>query len=145
VTSASSAQLSEKLVLDSLNLTYDAGGAVKALVMRLKQKQALNKFLDPSRRTGFDATQAGAVVDSYMWDQGIVDVVIDRWYPVDEIAFCDTEHLGFGPLRGQAIAHEVLPKLSRLLQRGEVTGEYTAEIKSQTAHARLTTLATTIV
>lgn len=145
LTAASGAQLSENLILGALTPTYDAGGNVKVACMKLKQKQALNKFLDPNRRTGFDDTRAGAVVDSYLWDQGVVDVVIDRWLPQDEVIFLDTEHIGFGPLRGQNVQHEVLPKLSRLLQRGEITGEYTAEIKSQTAHARITGLATTIV
>jgi len=145
VTAASGAQLSEKLVIDALNQTYDAGGNVKAMFMRLKQKQAINKFLDPNRRTGMDDRRAGAIVDSYLWDQGVIDVVIDRWLPADEVMFLDTEHIGFGPLRTQQLQHEILPKQSRLLQRGEITGEYTAEVKSQTAHARITGLATTIV
>lgn len=144
VVAASGAQISEKLVQDGLNLTYDAGGNVKAMFMRLKQKQGINKFLDPNRRTGMDDRRAGAIVDSYLWDQGVVDTVIDRWLPADEVMQLDTEHIGFGPLRGQNLGHEILPKLSRLLQRGEITGEYTAEVKSQTAHARITGLATTI-
>lgn len=145
VTAASGAQLSESLMLTALNQTYDAGGSVKVMVMKLRQKQALNKFLDPNRRTDFAARQAGAIVDSYLWDQGVVDVVIDRWLPSDEVILLDTEHIGFGPLSGQTLQHEILPKQSRLLQRGEITGEYTAEVKSQTAHARITGLATTIV
>jgi hypothetical protein len=145
VTAASGAQLSEKLTLDALNQTYDAGGNVKVMAMRLKQKQALNKFLDPNRRVALDERRAGAVVDSYLWDQGVVDTLIDRWLPADEVIFLDTEHVGFGPLRGQAIGHEILPKASRLVQKGQITGEYTAEVKSQTAHARITGLATTIV
>jgi len=145
VTAASSAQLSEKLVLDSLALTYDNGGMVNVMAMRLKQKQALNKFLDPSRRVGIDERRAGAVVDSYLWDQGVVDTLIDRWMPQDEVMFLDSEYIGFGPLAGQNLAHEVLPKSSRLLVKGQVTGEYTCEVKSEKAHARLTGLATTIV
>lgn len=145
VTAASGAQLSEKLCLDSLTQTYDAGGNVKVAAMRLKQKQALNKFLDPNRRVGLDERRAGAVVDSYLWDQGVIDTLIDRWMPADEVMFLDSEHLGFGPLAGQAIGHEILPKASRLVQKGEITGEYTMEVKSQTAHARITGLATTIV
>jgi hypothetical protein len=145
VTAAGGAQISEKLILDSLNLTYDAGGNVRAAFMRLKQKQGWNKFLDPNRRTGMDDRRAGAVVDSYLWDNGIIDIVIDRWLPADENIFLDTEHIGFGPLAGQTLGHEVLPKQSRLLQRGEITGEYTCEVKSQTAHARITGLATTIL
>lgn len=144
VVSASGAQLSESLLLSVLNLTYDAGGQVKCFVMRLKQKQALNKFLDPNRRTGMDDTRAGAIVDSYLWDQGVVDVVIDRWYPADEVALLDTEHIGFGPLQTRQLTHEILPKSSREVQKGEISGEYTAEVKSETAHGRLTTLATVI-
>lgn len=145
VTAAAGAQLSEKLAIDALNQTYDAGGNVKVAFSRLKQKQAWNKFLDPNRRTGMDDRRAGAIIDSYLWDNGIVDLAVDRWLPADEVIFLDSEHIGFGPLRGQALAHEILPKLSRLLQRGEITGEYTAEVKSQTAHARITGLATVIV
>ena len=145
VTAASGAQISEKLVIDSLNLTYEAGGRPRVMAMRLKQKQGVNKFLDPNRRTGMDDRRAGAVVDSYLWDQGVIDILVDRWLPADEMMFLDTEHIGFGPLASQTLGHEVLPKQSRLVQRGQITGEYTAEVKSQTAHARLTGLATTIV
>ena len=145
VTAASSAQLSEKLCLDSLMQTYTAGGNVKVMVMTLTQKRALNKFLDPNRRTGMDDRRAGAIVDTYLWDHGVVDTLIDRWMPSSEVMFLDSEHIGFGPLRGQALRHEVLPKPSLLVQKGQIVGEYTCEVKSQTAHARITGLTTTIV
>lgn len=145
VTAASGAQISEKLVQDSLNLSYDQGGRVRVMAMRLKQKQGVNKFLDPNRRTGMDDRRAGAVVDSYIWDQGVVDILVDRWLPADEVGFLDTEHIGFGPLASLNLGHEILPKQSRLVQRGQITGEYTAEVKSEKAHARLTGLSTTII
>jgi hypothetical protein len=145
VTAASGAQISEKLTLDSLNLSYDNGGRVRVIAGRLKQKQGINKFLDPNRRTGMDDRKAGAVVDSYLWDQGVVDILVDRWLPADEILFLDTEHIGFGPLSDQSLGHEILPKASRLVQRGQITGEYTAEVKSEKAHARVTGLSTTIL
>ena len=78
VTAASGAQLSEKLTLDSLFQTYNAGGNVKVAAMTLTQKRALNKFLDPNRRTGMDDRRAGAIVDTYLWDHGLVDTLIDR-------------------------------------------------------------------
>lgn len=145
VVAASGAQLSEKLLRDALNLTYDNGGNVRCMFMRLVQKQALNMLLDANRRATMDDRRAGAVVDSYLWDNGVVDVVIDRWLPADEVLLLDSEHIGIGPLSGQNLAHEILPKTSRLVQRGEITGEYTAEVKSEKAHARITGLATTIV
>ena len=92
-----------------------------------------------------DDRTAGAIVDSYLWEHGIVDLVIDRWLPTDELELLDTVHIGFGPLASQTLGHEVLPKSSRLLQKGEITGEYTAEVKSEKAHARVTGLATAIV
>lgn len=145
VTAASSAQLSEKLCLDALFQTYTAGGNVKVAVMTLTQKRALNRFLDPNRRTGMDDRRAGAIVDTYLWDHGLVDTLIDRWMPQDEVMFLDSEYIGFGPLRGSALRHEILPKPSLLVQKGEIVGEYTCEVKSQTAHARITGLATTII
>lgn len=145
VTAAGGAQISEKLLLDMFSTSYDNGGNIKALFLRLKQKQGINKFLDPARRTDFSERRAGAVVDSYLWDQGIVDIVVDRWLPASEVCGADTEFVGFGPLAGQTIGHEILPKQSRLVQRGQITGEYTAEVKSEKAHGRITGLSTTIV
>jgi hypothetical protein len=145
VASASGAQLSENLLLDRLHVAYDNGGDIKCLASTLTQKRALNRFLDPNRRTDFSQTQAGAVVDTFMWDQGTIDVIIDRWLPTSEVLGLATEFIGFGPLAGQTLGHEILPKASRLVQKGQITGEYTAEVKSEKAHFRLHTLATTIV
>ena len=145
VTAASGAQLSEKLVLDALTQGYDNGGNIGCMVVTLTQKRALNRFLDPNRRTDLGQTQAGSVVDSYLWDHGVVDTVIDRWMPTDEWFGLQKEYIGFGPLAGLSLAHEILPKTSRLTQKGEITGEYTMEVKSEKAHARITGLATVIV
>lgn len=145
VASASGAQLSEKLILDQLYNSYDAGGKVRCLFMRIRQKGAVNKFLDPNRRTDFAQRTAGAVVDQFMWDGGTVDIVIDRWMPQDEVIGLDHEHVGFGPLRSQGLRHEILPKPSLLVQKGEIAGEYTCEVMVEKAHFRVTTLATTII
>lgn len=145
VTDALSAQLSEKLVLDTLNLTYDAGGNVSCIVFQLKQKQAMNKFLDPNRRTDMNQKRAGAIVDTFLWDYGEVDNVIDRWTPNTRATFLTKEYVGFGPLQGQGPGHEVLPKTSRLFQKGQVTAEMTAEVKSEKAHGYIKNLTTAIV
>lgn len=145
VTAASGAQLSEKLIQDQLYATYDTGGQVRILFMRMRQKGAVNRFLDANRETTMQDRTAGSVVDNYLWDNGIVDIGIDRWMPADEVIGLDHEHVGFGPLRTQGLRHEVLPKSSLLVQKGEIAGEYTCEVKSETAHFRLTGLATTII
>jgi Family of unknown function (DUF5309) len=145
VTSASGAQVSENLLLDQLFASYNNGGLVRTLFMQLLQKRGINKFLDPARRTGMDDKKAGAVVDTFMWDQGSVDITIDRWLPNSEIIGIQPEYIGFGPLASRTLQHEILPKASREVQKGQITGEYTAEVKSEKAHFRLYSLATSIV
>lgn len=145
VASAAGAQLSENLLLDMLHTAYEAGGQPRTLFQTLTQKRAVNKFLDPARRTDFSQTRAGAVVDTFMWDEGEVDIVIDRWLPKSEVIGVQPEFIGFGPLASRTLQHEILPKSSREVQKGQITGEYTAEVKSEKAHFRLHTLATTIV
>jgi Family of unknown function (DUF5309) len=145
VTAAAGAQLSEKLFQDSLYLGYDQGSSIRTAFMRLRQKGAVNKFLDANRRTSMDDRTAGAIVDQYQWDGGLLDIVIDRWMPADEVILVDPEYIGFGPLGSETLRHEILPKQSLLVQRGQIVGQYTAEVKSEKAHARITGLATTIV
>jgi hypothetical protein len=141
---ASSVQLTEKMMLDALLSTYDNGGVVRCHAMTLTQKNAQNKFLDQNRRTDFAATMAGSVVDSFLWDQGVVDTVIDRWLPTGDILGLDTEMIGCGPLQAETLGHEILPKQSRLAQRGQITGEYTMEFKSPKTSYYIHSLATDI-
>lgn len=145
VTAALGADLDEDLLLDLLHDAYDAGGNPGTMFMTLTQKRAFNKFLgDAVRRTTLNETTAGAVVDHYTWDNGTLDVVIDRWLPRSEVAVLTTEYIGIGPLRTQQLGHEILPKQSRLVQRGQITGEYTVEVKSEKAHGLLTGLGVNI-
>lgn len=142
VTDASAAALTEAMILDDLHDCYDAGGDPRVLAMTLRQKRALNALLGTAvRRTTLDETTAGSVVDYYTWDNGTLDVLIDRWLPTDEILGLSPEYIGFGPLRTRQLQHEILPKQSREVQRGQITGEYTAEVKSEKAHYKRFNLA----
>ena len=143
VTDALDVALDEDLLLDLLHDVYDDGGNPGTMFMTLTQKRFFNRFLgDAVRRTTLAEKTAGAVVDYYTWDNGTLDVVIDRWLPRSEISVLTTEYIGFGPLRTQQLGHEILPKQSRLVQRGQITGEYTAEVKSEKAHGLLIGLET---
>jgi hypothetical protein len=141
ISDANGAELDEQLLLDLLHAIYEDGGNPGTLFMTLTQKRALNQFLgDNVRRTTLDEKTAGAVVDFYTWDNGTLDVVIDRWLPKSEVALLTTEFIGFGPLASRTLAHEILPKSSREVQKGQITGEYTAEVKSEKAHGLITNL-----
>lgn len=145
VVAAAGAQLSEALYRELLTGIYDEGGNPDVFVMSLRQKQAQNLFLDAARRTGFEQRVAGSIVDSFMWEQGVVDTVIDRWMPQDMVFALERDYIGMGPVAGQTLGHEILPKDSRLRQKGQITGEYTVEVKNEAAHGYIDGLATTIV
>lgn len=141
VSDLNQADLDEDTLLDALHACYDDGGNPGTLFMTLTQKRMFNLFLgDSVRRTTLDEKKAGSVVDFYTWDNGTLDVVIDRWLPKTEIVGLTTEYVGFGPLRTRTLQHEILPKQSREVQRGQITGEFTVEVKSEKAHFLLTEL-----
>jgi hypothetical protein len=137
VVDASAAALSEAFLLDDLHSVYDDGGDPKCIFMTLRQKRFFNLLLGTAvRRTTLEERTAGSVVDYFTWDNGTLDVVIDRWMPLSEIVYLSPEFIGFGPLQTRNLQHEILPKQSREVQRGQITGEYTLEVKSEKAHAR---------
>lgn len=135
VTDATGGALSEINLLNALHACYDDGGNPGSLFMTLLQKRFFNTFLgDTVRRTTLSEKTAGSVVDFYTWDNGTLDVVIDRWMPKADVMGLTTSFVGFGPLRTRQLQHEILPKNSREVQRGQITGEYTLELKSESAH-----------
>lgn len=137
VVNAGGVALTEAMILDDLHSAYEDGGDPKCLFMTLRQKRKFNLLLGTDvRRTTLGETTAGSVVDHYTWDNGSLDVVIDRWMPNTEYVGLSTEYVGFGPLRTRTLQHEILPKQSREVQRGQITGEYTCEVKSDKAHVR---------
>jgi hypothetical protein len=81
-------------------------------------------------------------VDTYTSDFGVADIVLDRNMPTDTVLLITSDKIGFGPLQGNALSAAKLPETTRLAETWQVIGEYTAEVRNENAHAKLTGLAT---
>jgi len=136
------AYLTEEFVLQALNDIWAAGGTPTHIVSGAFQRRQMNKFLDSMRLTTRTDRVAGSVVDTYTSTFGTVDLLLDRNMPTDTVIVIDKSRVGFGPLRDHALKVVEIPQTTALKNTKQLYGQYTAELRNQAAHAKITGLAT---
>lgn len=125
---------SEALTLTVVNAMakqiWDDGGTPNFILVPGKQKRAISAFDQSARRSMYDATVAGYVVDKVITDLGFVlDVIVDPWMPDDTVVVGDLNKIRVMPLRGSSIRAEDLAKTGASF-KGQIYGEYTAEFRN---------------
>lgn len=138
----SGAYLTEDFVLTALQDCWTAGGSPQTIVGGAFQKRRFNQFNDGLRETTRTDKTAGAIVNSYESDFGSVDYVLDRNMPTDTLLILDKNRIGFGPLKDHAMKWVPIPQTTGLVETSQLIGQYTAELRNETAHASITGLAT---
>ena len=109
---------------------WDDGGTPNFILVGGKQKRAISAFDQSARRSMYDATVAGYVVDKVITDLGFVlDVIVDPWMPDDACVIGDINKVRVMPLRNSAMRAEDLAKTGSAF-KGQVYGEYTAEFRN---------------
>jgi hypothetical protein len=109
---------------------FDDGGTPNFILVGGKQKRAISAFDQSARRSVYDATVAGYVVDKIITDLGFVlDVIVDPWMPDDTAIVGDLSKVKVMPLRGSSMRAEDLAKTGASY-KGQIYGEYTAEIRN---------------
>ena len=136
------AALSEDHVLQLLFDAWSYGGQITHLFVNQFQKRQMNKFLDSIRMTARTDRIAGAVVDTYQWDGGLVDIVLDRNMPADTVLGIEKDRIGFGPLRDHALSAAPVETSTRLKDAVQIIGQYTSETRNEKAHGKITGLST---
>lgn len=136
------AALVEDYILQMMQDAWAAGGRITHLFLNAFQKRQANKFLDSYRETTRTDRVAGVVVDTYTSDFGTCDIVLDRNLPTDTVLGVTKDKIGFGPLQGNALRAVHLPDTTALAETWQVVGEYTAEVRNEAAHGKITGLAT---
>ena len=106
---------SEALTLAVVNTMakqiWDDGGTPNFILVPGKQKRVISTFDQAARRSVYDATVAGYVVDRIITDLGFVlDVIVDPWMPDDTVIIGDLSKVRVMPLRGSAIRAEDIAK-----------------------------------
>lgn len=123
---------SEALTLSAVNAMakqiWDDGGVPNFILVGGKQKRAISTFDQSARRSVYDATIAGYVVERILTDLGfMLDVIVDPWVPDDVAVVGDMSRCAlvpFIPMRA-----EDMPKTGSGW-KGQIYGEYTAEWKN---------------
>ncbi len=109
---------------------WDDGGQPNFILVGGKQKRAISTFDQSARRSVYDTTAVGYVVDKITTDLGFVlDVIVDPWMPDDTAIVGDLGKVRVMPLRGSSIRSEDVAKTGASW-KGMVYGEYTAEFRN---------------
>ena len=109
---------------------WDDGGYPNFILVGGKQKKAISAFDQAARRSVYDSTVAGYVVDRVLTDLGFVlDVIVDPWVPDDVCIVGDLNKVRVLPLRGSAMRAEDLAKTGAAF-KAQIYGEYTAEFRN---------------
>ena len=125
---------SEALTLAVVNTMakqiWDDGGVPNFILVGGKQKRAISTFDQSARRSQYDSTVAGYVVEKVITDLGFVlDVIVDPWMPDDTAIVGDLNKIRVLPLRGSAMRAEDLAKTGAAF-KAQIYGEYTAEFRN---------------
>lgn len=136
------APLVEDFILQAMQDSWRAGGRIDTIVLNDFNKRQANRFLDSMRMTSRQDREAGVIVDSYRSDFGIADIVLDRNCPSDTVLLIQKEKIGFGPLTDHALSVAPVETNTRTKEASQIIGQYTAEVRNENAHAKITGLAT---
>ena len=125
---------SEALTLSVVNAMaeqiWDDGGYPNFILVGGKQKRAISTFDQSARRSVYDSTVAGYVVDRIITDLGFVlDVIVDPWLADDVAIVGDLNKIRVLPLRNSAMRAEDLAKTGAAF-KAQIYGEYTAEFRN---------------
>jgi hypothetical protein len=129
VTTTSEA-LTLTVVNDMAKQIWDDGGYPNFILVSGKQKRKISAFDQSARRSSYDGTVAGYVVDKVITDLGfILDVIVDPSMPDDVAIVGDLGKIRVMPLQNDAMRAEDLAKTGRAW-KSQVTGQYTAEFRN---------------
>ena len=125
---------SEALTLSVINAMakqiWDDGGYPNFVLVGGKQKRAISTLDQSARRSVYDTTVAGYVVDKIITDLGfILDVIVDPWMPDDTAIVGDIGKCRVMPLANSAMRAEDLAKTGAAF-KGQIYGEYTCEYRN---------------
>lgn len=122
--------LTLSVVNDMCKQIWDDGGYPNFILVGGKQKRAISTFDQSARRSVYDTTVAGYVVDKIITDLGFVlDVIVDPWVPDDVAIVGELGKIKVMPLKDSAMRAEDLARTGAAY-KGQIYGEYTAEFRN---------------
>lgn len=118
----------------ALRLIWEnASSQVDTIVCNGYQKRRINTFITSTRRYESGEDTFRDFVGAYESDFGVCRVILSRWVPTDSILLLDSSRIDVLPLMGRSFHYKPLASTGDY-EAGEVIGEYTAEIRNESAH-----------
>ena len=129
-TTTTTEALTLSVVNDMAKQIWDDGGSPNFILVGGKQKRAISAFDQSARRSVYDSTVAGYIVDKVITDLGFVlDVIVDPWMPDDVAIVGDLNKIKVMPLKNSSMRAEDLAKTGSAY-KAQIYGEYTAEFRN---------------
>jgi len=119
----------------------NSNGNVDLIVVGGFQKRKINIFSADSRTYGANDTTFTDMISIYESDFGVCRIITTRWMPQDAVLLLDSSRISVLPLAGRSFHLKPLAS-SGDYECGELIGEYTLELKNETAHGLIRDLTT---
>ncbi|MCE5184974.1 MAG: DUF5309 domain-containing protein [Planctomycetaceae bacterium] len=119
----------------------NSSGSVDTIVVGGFQKRKINSFLSAVRGYTSGETTYRDGVSAYESDFGLCRIIVTRWMPQDAVLLLDSSRVKVLPLTGRSFHFKPLASGGDY-ERGELIGEYTLELRNESAHGVIRGLAT---
>ncbi|MBY0261188.1 MAG: DUF5309 domain-containing protein [Phycisphaerales bacterium] len=134
--------LSEVVLNAAMRAVWEqSSGAIDTIVLGGFQKRRVNEFTSGLRIYAPGDTRFQSRVSTYESDYGVCRLILSRYVPADTVLLLDSSRLQVMPLGGRSFHYKPLAATGDS-EVGMVVGEYTLELKNESAHAVLRGLAT---
>ena len=119
-----------------------SAGNVDTLLVGGLQKRRISEFMLASRQYAPRDEHYRNVVNVYESDFGVCRVLTSRWIPADAVVMLDSSRVQVMPLKGRSFQYRSLASTGDSTV-GMLVGEYTLELRNESAHGILRGLLTT--
>lgn len=138
VIDAAGAALTEDMLNDAIQKSWEAGGDPNTVVVSGKNKRVISGFTAGVTKTvDAEDKRLVAAVDVYESDFGMVKIIADRWMPDTDLFVLDKQYLKTAYLR--PFKQEEKAKVGDRIEK-VIIGELTLEVRAEKAQARIVNL-----
>lgn len=134
--------LNEAVINAALRQIWEhSSGVVDTIVVNGFQKRRINSFIAGNIGYTPADTRYREMVSVYESDYGVARVILSRWCPPDAVLLLDSSRLDVLPLAGRSFHYKPLASTGDS-EVGQLIGEYTLEMRNESAHGLIRGLAT---
>ncbi len=111
----------------------NASARVDTIIVNGYQKRRINSFVSASRSYAASDVAYRDLVAIYESDFGVCRLILCRAVPADTVLLLDSSRINVVPLIGRSFHYKPLASTGDY-EAGEVIGEYTLELRNESAH-----------